>query len=159
SLQPKLNIWLEELYQRSTPSLSLRLAFESYSPDSDRQIEVQITIENQTGRSPAEDLEIMVIQDEDQFFSLLQHDFRLSGSLRGGDQEIMLIPLQLTPLALSAEAFSMTVYVQYRARSEPEPLVVVENFSIQLTTEFEEFDNPYQAYAKGGVVRESSMFY
>ncbi|HKP11454.1 MAG TPA: ATP-binding protein, partial [Blastocatellia bacterium] len=159
SLQQKLSIWLEELYQRSTPSLSLRLAFESYSPDSDRQIEVQIAIENQPGRSPAEDVEIMVVQDSDQFFSLPKPDLRLKGSLRGGDQEIVLIPLQLTPLALSAEAFSMTVYVQYRTRSEQEPAVVVENFSIQLTTEFEDFDNPYQAYAKGGVVRESSMFY
>jgi cold shock CspA family protein/thioredoxin-like negative regulator of GroEL len=159
SLQQKLNIGLEELYQRSTPSLSLRLAFESYSPDNDRQIEVQIAIENQTGRSPAEDLELMVIQDNDQFFSLPKSDLRLNGSLRGGDQEIVLIPLHLTPLALSAEAFSMTVYVQYRTRSEQEPLVVVENFSIQLTTEFEEFDNPYKAYAKGGVLRESGMFY
>jgi cold shock CspA family protein/Flp pilus assembly protein TadD len=159
SLQQKLSTWLEELYQRSTPSLSLRLAIESYSPDNDRQIEVQIAIENQAGRSPAEGLELVVLQESEQTFSLTKSNFRIEGSLRGGDQAIILIPLQLTSQALSAEAFSMGVYVLYRTRSEQEPLVIDENFSIQMATAFEEFDNPYKAYAKGGVVRESEMFY
>lgn len=159
SLQQKLNVWLEELYQRSSPSLSLRLAIESYSPDSERQIEVQIAIENQAGRSPAEGVELTVVQDNEQVFSLLKSDFRLNGSLRGGERPIIMVPLQLTPQALSAEAFSMTVYIQYRTRSDSEPHMVMENFPIQLTNEFNYFKNPYHAYAKGGVVYERGMFY
>lgn len=159
SLQQKLVMWLEELYQRSTPALSLRLPFDTHPVDDEQKTEVQIAIENQIGRSPAENVELVVVQDDTRFFTLLTPDLRLSGSLRGGDCEIIHVPLQLSAEALSAGAFSMTVYVQYQTRSDQEWQRLVENLSIVLQRDVEEIANPYKAYTKGGVVEDEEMFY
>jgi hypothetical protein len=159
SLQQKLNIWIEDFYQRSTPSLSLHLAIDSYSPDDTRQIEVEVAIENESGRSPAESIELIVVSESEQFFSTPKADLRVVGSLRGGERATIFIPLQLTAQALNAEAFSMNVFAQYRTRSDQGPLVVDASFSIQLTSEFDDFPNPYHVYAYGGVVTDASMFY
>jgi len=53
------------------------------------------------------------------------------------------------------------VYAQYRSRSEEIAQTPVNNFSIRLYSEeeFQEIENPYAAYAEGGVVGEPEMFY
>lgn len=53
------------------------------------------------------------------------------------------------------------LYAQYRTRSEEVMQTPVNNFSIRLypDEEFEEIDNPYAAYAEGGIVGDPEMFY
>ncbi len=155
SIQNKVRIYLEQLYETSTPQINLRLPVETYTPDTNRSIEVQVVVSNRAGCSPAEAVELVVQQYEETF------SVRLEGSLRGGEQRILKVPVQLSEETLSSQAFSLPIYARYRTRSEEIQQTAVNNFSIRLSAEeeFEEIDNPYAPYAEGGIVGEPAMFY
>ena len=160
-IQEKVKAYLEELYETSKPSLTIRLPVESYYvPDTNRKIEVQIVVENESGRSPAESLGL-VIADDQAFFAVTEPNIKRDESLRGGDQSILVAPLRLTSDALQSRAFSLPVCAQYRTRTGEEEKTPVENLSIRLYSEdeFEEIENPYAAYAEGGVVGDAKMFF
>ncbi|MBF0606269.1 MAG: tetratricopeptide repeat protein [Candidatus Magnetobacterium sp. LHC-1] len=153
AVQEKVKIRLEALYESSTPQLTLRLPVESYTPGSNRLIEVQIAVSNRAGCSPAESLKLVIQGYKD--------TVQLDDSLRGGDQRILKVPLQVGEESLLSQAFSLQVYAQYRTRSGDTERAAVNNFSIRLDSEqqFEEIENPYAAYAEGGVVGNPDMFY
>jgi tetratricopeptide (TPR) repeat protein len=161
-LQKKTADRLEGIYASSVPQVTLRLPEdmeERYTPELGK-IEVQIVIANRMGCSPAESLELVVQQDEVSF-SVGGEEIKLNGSLRGGDQKILRVPLRVTEQARQAQAFSLPLYAQYRTRSGETQRTPVENFSIRLYSEkqFERIENPYATYAKGGTVENREMFY
>lgn len=155
TIQGKVKARLEDLYESSTPQLTLRLPVETYTPSPDRRIEVQVVVSNRVGCSPAESLELVIQGYEDTF------TVKLDGSLRGGDQRIFRVPIQVSEEAIRAQAFSLPVYAQYRTRLGDIEQTAVNNFSIRLGTEedFEEIENPYAVYAEGGIVGNPEMFY
>jgi hypothetical protein len=159
-IQQKAQEWLEDLYQRSTPEISLRLAIEAYTPDLDQKIEVQVVVENRMGRSPVEALELVVLE-EPELFVLLRADLRLEGALRGGETYIILVPVQVLDSTLRSGVFSMSVFAQYRTRANEVNRTSHHAFPIRLyiDVEFTPIDNPYAAYAQGGIVNDPSMFY
>lgn len=164
SIQHKTKERIEEMYASSVPQLTLRLpeGLESYAPlagDTGLRIEVQMVVANRMGCSPAESVELVAQEDAD-FYVVSSQDMRLDGSLRGGEQKILRIPLQVSEQVLRSEAFSLPVYAQYRTRSGETVNTAVENFSIRLyeARQFEEVENLYAAYAKGSVVGRE-MFY
>lgn len=154
-IQAKIKACLEQLYETSTPQLTLRLPVETYTPDNSRSLEVQVVVSNRPGCSPAEAVEL-VVQAYEETFSV-----KLDGSLRGGEQRILRVPIQPSEEALSAQAFSLPVYARYRTRSGEIQQTPVANFSIRFSSEqeFEEIENPYAPYAEGGIVGEPTMFY
>lgn len=154
-VQAKIKAYLEQLYETSTPQLTLRLPVETYTPDNSRSLEVQVVVSNRAGCSPAEAVEL-VVQAYEETFSV-----KLDGSLRGGEQRILRVPIQPSEEALSAQAFSLPIYAHYRTRSGEIQQTPVANFSIRLSSEqeFEEIENPYAPYAEGGIVGEPTMFY
>lgn len=154
-IQEKIKAYLTQLYETSTPQLALRLPVETYTPDNSRSIEVQVVVSNRAGCSPAEAVEL-VVQKYEETFSV-----KLEGSLRGGEQRILKVPVQLNEEALSAQAFSLPIYAHYRTRSGEIQQTVVNNFSIRLSAEeeFEEIENLYAPYAEGGIVGDPAMFY
>jgi len=162
TIQRTIKEWLEELYQSSVPQITLRLAedMESYTPDENQQIDVQVVVSNRMECSPAESLELIIEEDE-ALFTLKQTDIKLKGSLRGGDQQTLRILLWVSKQAINSETFSLPVYIKYNTRSKEMMDTPVENFSIRLYQyqEFEEIENPYAAYAEGGIVDEKEMFY
>lgn len=159
-VQSKTEAWLQDLYERSAPQVTLRLAVESYIPDSNQRFDVQIAVSNRLGSSPAESLEL-VIQEEADLFYVDLPEIMLNRSLRGGEQQILRVPIRVTENALNAQAFSLPLYAQYSTRSDRVAQTSVSNFSIRLYSEadFEEIENPYAAYAEGGVVDDPWMFY
>lgn len=160
AVRSKSKEYLEEIYRGSLPQLTLRSAFESYTPDNNK-IDVQIVIVNALGCSPAESLEL-VIQDDEKFFELdTSTEILLRESLRGGEQRILNVPLKITERASQAQAFSLLIYVLYRTRTTENYITVTANISIPLysSEQFEEITNPYANYAEGGVVRNAKMFY
>lgn len=161
TIQTRSKQRLEELYEISTPQITIKLPIESYIPDANQQIEIQILVSNRLGCSPAESLELIFPQQEEEAFSLLKTEIKLDGSLRGGDQKIFTIPLQVTEQAILAQAFSLPVYAQFQTRSREITQTLISNFSIRLYSEkeFDEIDNPYASYAEGGVVSNPEMFY
>lgn len=154
-IQAKTKSYLEQLYETSIPQLTLRLPVEAYIPDSNRYIEVQVVVSNRAGCSPAEAVEL-VVQKYEETFSV-----KLDGSLRGGEQRILKVPIHLSEEAVSAQAFSLPIYAHYRTRSGEIQQTPIANFSIRLNSErdFEEIENPYAPYAEGGIVSEPTMFY
>ena len=159
-IQEKVTARLNALYKDSKPQLTLRLPVESYVPNTDRKIEVQIVLENERGRSPAESLEL-VIQEDKAFFAVTEPHIKQNESLRGGEQSILTVPLRVTPDALQFQTFSLPVGAQYRTRTEEQAQTPVQNLSIRLYSEdeFEKIENPYATYAEGGVVGDANMFF
>lgn len=160
AVQNKVKERLEELYKTSMPQLMLRLPVESYVPDNNQEITIQIVVANKMGRSPAESVELIVQEDED-LFTVKISDIKLGGSLRGGEQRIIETPIRVTPNAIESQTFSLPVYAQYHSRSGEIEQTSIENFSIRLypEEEFEEIENPYEVYAEGGIVGDPEMFY
>ncbi len=160
NIQTKISEYLEELYVTSKPQLILRLPVESYAPDTNGKIEVQIVIENEKGRSPAEALEL-VIKGDQAFFTVTESDIKRDESLRGGESSILKVPLRVTHKALDSQTFSFPIYARYRTRADEQEKTQVENFSIRLypQDEFKTIKNPYAAYAEGGIVGDPAMFF
>ena len=160
AVRNKAKGYLEELYASSIPELELRLPVESHVPDNNRQIAVQIAIANKMGRSPAESLELIVQEDED-LFTVKSSEIRLDESLRGNEQRILMLPIQVTDRAIESQTFSLPMYAQYRTRSGETEETRVHSFSVRLypEEEFETIENPYAAYAEGGIVGDPTMFY
>ena len=159
-IQKKVDAYLEGLYETSKPQLTLRLAVESYTPDTNRKIDIHIAVENERERSPAESLEL-VIEKNQAFFEILEPNIRQDESLRGGDQSILVVPLCLTPDALRSGAFSLPIYAQYSTRTREQLQTPVQNLSIHLSSkdEFKTIKNPYAQYAEGNIVGDANMFY
>ena len=161
SLQMKISERLENLYEQSTPQLTLRLAKESYRPNNDGELKVQIEVSNEAGCSPADALELVVIVEEDSDFTLIAPEIKLSRSLRGDDQHIFLVPLRVGKEALTSQVFSLPFYAQFRSRSDETHQTQVSSFPIRLYSEadFEVIGNPYAEHAAGGPVLDPSMFF
>ena len=159
-IQEKVITYLNILYKDSKPQLTLRLPVESYVPNTDKKIEVQIVLENERGRSPAESLEL-IIQEDKAFFTVTEPEIKQNESLRGGEQSILTVPLRVTPVALQSRTFSLPLCAQYRTRTEEQTRTPVQNLSIRLYSEdeFEKIENPYAHYAEGGVVGDPNMFF
>ena len=159
-IQEKVKTYLAELYETSKPQLGIRLAVESYVPDTHRNIDVQIVAENEIGRSPAESLEL-VIRGDEEFFEDTEQIVSRSESLRGGERSILEVTLHLTPEALQSRTFSLPVKAQYDSRGNTDKETLVENLPIRLYSEdeFEDIENPYAAYAEGGIVGDVDMFF
>ena len=162
-IQEKVNTYLTELYETSKPQLTLRLAVESYTLDTDRKdrkIDIHIAVENERERSPAEALEL-VIEKNQAFFEVMEPNIRQDESLRGGDQSILVVPLFLTPEALRSGAFSLPICAQYSTRTGEQLQTPVQNLSIHLSSkdEFKTIKNPYAQYAEGNIVGDADMFY
>lgn len=155
NIQDKIKLYLEDLYETSNPQLDLRLPVETYIPDIAKTIEVQIVVGNRSGCSPAEAVEL-IVQEAESTFSLCSE-----GSLRGGDQRILRLPIRLKPEIILAQAFSLPVSVRYRTRSGEIQHTPVKHLAIRLSSEqdFEEIDNPYSATAESGPVKNPNMFY
>lgn len=156
----KVAIWQENLYQSSTPQLSLRVPLESFTADRQGQIEIQVVVENRRGCSPAENLEL-IVQEDRELFQVAQQSFKLDGSLRGGEQKILCVPIKVTLKAQKFETFSLPIYAQYTTRSGDTERTNVNSFSILLYSkdDFAEIHNPYAEYAEGGIVGNPHMFY
>ena len=159
-IQKKIDTYLEGLYETSKPQLKLRLAVASYTPDTDRKIDIHIAVENEKERSPAESLEL-VIEKNQAFFEVIETNIKQDESLRGGDQSILVVPLYLTHDALRSGAFSLPIYAQYSTRTGEQLKTPVQNLSIHLSSKdkFKPIKNPYAQYAEGTIVADANMFY
>lgn len=159
-VKEKSNTWLNELYVNSTPQVSLKLPIESYVPNNNKVVELEITVANRKGCSPAESLEL-IIQEDESLFTLDPSETKLKSSLRGGDQETLIIPIHVTEQAIKLQTFSLSIYSKYRTRTEKTEETPPNSFSIRLypEEEFEEILNPYSSYAEGGPVDNPEMFY
>ena len=156
-IQIKVQDRLKERSETLIPELKLELSVVSYPPSPSQQINVRIAIENEKGRSPAEELELIVNED-DKFYKVINTDIKFNKSLPGGEPIVLEVPLQLTSEALEKRAFSLLVYAKYRTHtgeSEKTPDHIFP-ISLYLENEFEVIENHYNDGS--GVVEDDRMF-
>jgi tetratricopeptide (TPR) repeat protein len=160
ALQVRTKDKLNQIYATSLPQITLKLPIDYYVPDNNQRLEIQIKIINRIGCSPAESLAV-IVQEDNTFFSTIDKKIQLNSSLRGGDDRIIIIPIQLTKEALRSQAFSFSLLVSYSTRLGEKKETSIESFSIPLyrADQFEEIPNPYATWAEGGPVHDSEMFY
>ncbi len=144
----------QHIKQELMPHVTLRLPDGKRSQTvEDRNIRVQIVIENEAGRRAAVTPKLLVDPGGE--------EIRYEGLLRGGKSEILTVPLTLTDQAINEKAFSLSVRVQYRTNLSEEPCFNGPfKFSIRLDSsgEFKDIPNPYSIYAGGRPVEKEEMF-
>ncbi|WP_162004852.1 DNA-binding protein [Dictyobacter vulcani] len=157
-LQQKTQIKLKEIHDTSTPQIFLTLPLDSY-PDMGKKITIQIAIENALRCSPAESVELIVVEEEKSPFTVLGKT-SLGSSLSSGDRKIVMIPIQITARK-RLQAFSLPIFAQYVTRTKEIKKTPIERFSIRLYSEqdFEPIHNPYRRFVSSGVVDDQNMFY
>lgn len=138
------------------PQLELWLAKNSYEPDSDLLLAVQVVVENRIGRSSAESLQLCTIEDKEFFTTLSQSAPPIS--VAGGEKHILTVPLRITERALQEQSFSLDVSAHYQTCLQENRETPVQEFSVHLAIE-REIENPYADYAEGGTVDDPEMFY
>jgi tetratricopeptide (TPR) repeat protein/AAA+ ATPase superfamily predicted ATPase len=157
-LQQTTQSKLKEIHDLSTPQITLTLPLDSY-PDMGKKITIQIAVENALRCSPAESVELVVVEEEKSPFTILAKT-SLGSSLSGGDRKIVMIPIQITARK-RLQAFSLPIFAQYVTRAREIKKTPVERFSIRLYAEqeFEPIHNPYRRFVNSGVVDDQQMFY
>lgn len=151
---------LNTLYQTSSAGLSIRLAIPSYFHHN-KEIEIQLAIENQIGCSPADSIAIIPAVYGEDLFDFDERDLKIPGSLRGGTQKIVKIPLLLSDNVVKAREFSFSLYLRYKGYSGEIRNTLPQEFKILVypENEFIEMKNPYSQYAVGTIVKNPEMFY
>ena len=172
-IENKVNEYRKSLYETSRPELELRL-YDSYIyTPKDGKINVQIVIENEKGRMAANSLEL-IIMDNKEYFFITDNEIKVRRSLRGGEQHIQKVTLNLAEEVLSKlnepdkqdeqdkVAFSFSFYVKYNTNEDKDlTQTPTETRSIRIGSEnkFKRIENPYSTYATGLVVDDDDMFF
>lgn len=141
--------------------LQVKLAIEKYSMGIDDAIECQVTISNETGRSPASNLTISVLQSPADEYTPIQQKVVVADALQGGQSVTYLLPLQVKQKAKQAQVFSLYYRLSYSTRAGRE--IETNNLALPIqigsATEFQSFANPYAAHAEGSAVKDPKMFF
>ncbi|MDG6249555.1 tetratricopeptide repeat protein [Methanocalculus sp.] len=151
---------LNMLYQTSSAGITVRLAVPSYFHHN-QDIEIQLAVENQIGCSPADSIVLIPAIYDDDLFGFNERDMKIPGTLRGGTQKIVKIPLSLSDNVINARNFSFSVYLRYKCYSGEIKNTQPRDINIQVypENEFQEINNPYSQYAVGTIVTNKKMFY
>jgi hypothetical protein len=159
-LEILLNQSFKKLLESSTPKVSLSILGESRFIDSNNNVNVQLAIKNQRGCSPIHDLKVQL--NEDSNYKSIDTVLISSESLRGGEERIISIPLNVSASILQQEATTINVNLEYKSR-EKEEINILNNQPLALrlfsSEQFVTIPNPYSAIADSGPVKDSKMFF
>ncbi|WP_321507684.1 tetratricopeptide repeat protein [uncultured Methanoregula sp.] len=160
-IQIETNKSINELYRTSAPQISLGLAIDSYYPDNNNRIDLQIAVKNKAGCSPSESMYIIIDPNEKYFSTVFRDEIRLPESLRGGEETPVPITIEVSEDAINSQIFPISIYAKYQTRTGEEKITSNQSFSIKLSPQetFDFIPNPYSAYAEGGPVQDPNMFY
>ncbi len=150
----------EELKEDTQPQLIVRMPedYGSYLPDKDNRIELQVVISNKDGRSPAENINIEIDEEnEAEGIRMLTSEFKLPDVVRGGQQRIAKLPILLSSGIIEKQAFSVKLCVTYMTVTKHVQRTDPQLFSIDVSSSvFENIPNPYDV---GGIVQSEDMFF
>jgi tetratricopeptide (TPR) repeat protein len=159
-LEILLNQSFKKLLESSTPKVSLSILGESRFIDSNNNVNVQLAIKNQRGCSPIHDLKVQL--NEDPNYRSIDAVLISSESLRGGEERIIVIPMNVSSSILQQEAATISVNLEYKSREKDE-INILSNQPLALrfysSEEFESIFNPYSAVADSGPVKDKEMFF
>lgn len=156
-IQKKVKDRLTDRSETLKPQVTLDLSVKSYPPNSNQQIDVRIAVKNESGRSSAEELQLVIDEDE-KFYKVTKLDVKLNESLPGGELKVLEVPLQLTSDAVRTRAFTLLVYATYRTHTGELGETSIHRFpiSLYLENEFQSIENHYNVGS--GIVKDGKMF-
>jgi N utilization substance protein A len=159
-LREQVDRRFQEVLSRSVPVLSLVLPLESFYPDPNREIELQLQLTNQVGCSPASHLELHIAADPE-YFQVGQRVLTLDRSLRGGESYTQRVPVRVTSRSLEDRVFPLevTAYGQDRAGRAVTSQATKLSVRLYPASEFQEIENKYAPYAGGTPVKDIHMFF
>jgi tetratricopeptide (TPR) repeat protein len=159
-LEILLNQSFKKLLESSTPKVTLSILGESRFIDDNNNVNVQLAIKNQRGCSPIHDIKVQL--NEDQNYRATETLLISSESLKGGEERIISIPLNVSSTILKQEAATINVNLEYKSREKEESNFLI-NQPLALrffsSEQFETIPNPYAAIADSGPVKDRKMFF
>lgn len=158
SLETTIEQHFQEIQQSAEPK-NLKTESSINLPDTEN-LECQITIFNESGKSPASAIKIKVIESLAKEYQPLQTVISVAEALPGGQSVTCQIPVTITEIAKQAQVFALHYQLSYTTRTG-NTITTDHTESIQLysATDFREIDNPYTSYAQGSIVVDEKMFY
>jgi len=158
SLETTIDQHFQEIQQSAEPE-NLKTQSAINLPDTEN-LECQITISNESGKSPASAIKIKVIESLAKEYQPLQTVISVAEALPGGQSITCQIPVTITEIAKQAQVFALHYQLSYTTRTG-NTITTDHTESIQLysATDFQEIDNPYTSYAQGSIVVDEKMFY
>ena len=159
ALSERIEEHFNEIKRAAEPEeLRTELAIESLPNQS--EIECQITITNEQGKSPANTVVVSLEDSPDNDYTFSQRDIPATETLSGGTSVTCRIPLSVVSKAQEAQLFTLYYKLSYSTRTqskiESRGALAVPLYS---ATDFQEIHNPYATYAQGTAVTEETMFY
>lgn len=151
-----------ELARTSVPDLKLRLEVETYIPDSNGDVGLQIGLTNRIGCSPASGLELQLGPPSSPYFWTSATSIPVTGALRGGADTIVMVPVKIQDRASSEGAFPITLIPRFQNRLGQKTSSAETQFTVRLYDEskFTPIQpNPYAPWSEGGAVDNPDMFF
>ena len=162
SLDTKVEEDFAKVQQAAEPEeLETTLSIDSYIPDSESNIQCQITIFNHPGKSPASAIMIQVEDSPADDYICRQKNVNVSEALPGGESVTREIPIYVTDKAKQSQVFTLYYRISYTTRAGKQVQTDTQTLPIRLdrVTDFKEINNPYAAWAEAGEVTDPTMFY
>ena len=158
SLETTINQHFQKIQQAAEPE-SLTTQSSTKLPDTE-DLDCQITISNESGKSPASSIKIEVLESTTQRYKPKEKSISITEALPGGKSITCQIPVRITEIAQEAKAFTLHYKLSHTTRTGRQVTAEYKD-SIQLYSakDFQEINNPYGSYAQGNIVRDEKMFY
>ena len=140
--------------------LEMMLSIDSYIPDHNSDIDCQITISNQEGKSPASEVRVELEPSPSGEYTPLRNVIQVAEALHGGQHVTCQLPVRVTEEAVRSQVFTLHYKLSYHTRggqqiqkSDQMPI------SLDSAGNFTGIPNPYAAWAEAGEVTVDDMFY
>ncbi|MBE9099456.1 hypothetical protein [Vacuolonema iberomarrocanum] len=151
-----------EIQQLAEPQeLSVSLLIESYIPDESSNIDCQLSISNDLGKSPVSDIKVHIEDSEADDYAVGAKVINIVEPLDGGDSVTCELPVQVTSKAKASKVFSLYYKISYSTRTNKKAETSIQSIPIQLDKEsdFKVIENPHFTWASAGEVTDPDMFY
>lgn len=140
--------------------LEMKLSIDSYIPDHNSDIDCQITISNQEGKSPASEVRVELEPSPSGEYTPRRNVIHVAEALHGGQLVTCQLPVRVTEEAIQSQVFTLHYKLSYNTRagqqiqkSDQMPI------SLDSADNFTGIPNPYAAWAEAGEVTVDDMFY
>jgi len=160
NLSDCLNSSFKKVLESSKPKISVEILSDYRFVDQHNNVNIPLAIRNKKGCSPIHDIRVQL--NEDQHFKVNEVLLVSSESLKGGEERIISLPLNVSNTILKQKAGSISINLEYHSREKEEANVLLDQtlaLRFYSKEQFETIPNPYASIADSGPVRDRNMFF
>lgn len=160
SLEDTIKNHFDEIRQAAEPE-ELKTELSIKNLPNTTNVECQITISNELGKSPASSIKVNVLKSPEDEYQVVQSLISVKETLSGGESFTCQIPVKINEIAQQSQVFTLYYRLSYTTRTKKEPIESehAEAISLYDVNDFKEINNPYAHYAKGSTVENEKMFF